>query len=83
MKLIFGLLYKSGSILNKFMGIEQEKSRKKIDNWALIVILLIATAFGTTIFTKNWQYGIIFYLILFFTVIGYKKGWFKDKIFHD
>ena len=76
-------MYKFGSILNKFMGIEQEKSTKKIDNWALIVILLIATAFGTTIFTKNWQYGIIFYLILFFTVIGYKKGWFKDKIFHD
>jgi len=65
------------------MGIEQEKSRKKVDNWALIVILLIATAFGTTIFSKNWQYGIIFYLTLFFAVIAFKKGWFKNKIFHD
>lgn len=65
------------------MGIEQEKSRKKLDDWALIVILLIATAFGITIFAKNWQYGIIFYLILTFVVIGYKKSWFKDKIFHD
>jgi len=76
-------LYKFSSILNESMGIEQEKSRKKVDNWALIVILLIAAAFGTTIFTKNWQYGVTFYLILFFAVIGYKKGWFKDKIFHD
>jgi hypothetical protein len=65
------------------MGIKQERPRKKVDNWALIVTLLIVAAFGVTIFAKNWQYGTVFYLILFFAVIAFKQGWFKDKIFHD
>ena len=65
------------------MGVEQERPRKKVDNWALIVALVIAVTFGVTIFVKNWQYGTVFYLILFFVVIGFKRGWFKDKIFHD
>ncbi|MFZ8908729.1 MAG: hypothetical protein ACO2Y5_08085 [Nitrosopumilaceae archaeon] len=65
------------------MGMAQDKSRQKLDKWALVVVIVIASAFGATIFAKNWQYGVIFYLILAFAVIAMKKGWFKDRIFHD
>lgn len=64
------------------MGVEQDKSRQSQDKWALIVVILIATAFGATIFVKNWQYGLIFYLVLTFFVVAVKKGWFKNRGFH-
>ena len=65
------------------MGMGQDKSRQALDKWALVMVILIATAFGVTIFAKNWQYGLIFYLILTFAVISVKKRWFKNKVFHD
>ena len=65
------------------MGMGQDKSRQALDKWALVMVILIATAFGVTIIAKNWQYGLIFYLILTFAVISVKKGWFKNKVFHD
>ena len=65
------------------MGMGQDKSRQALDKWALVVVILIATAFGVTIFAKNWQYGVIFHLILTFAIIAMKKGWFKDRVFHD
>jgi hypothetical protein len=65
------------------MGVEQDRSRKKLDNWASIVVLIIVISFGATIFVKNWHFGVIFFVILFFLTIGIKKSWFKDKIFHD
>ncbi|MDH3276991.1 MAG: hypothetical protein OEM21_02715 [Nitrosopumilus sp.] len=59
------------------------KSEKIIDNWPFGVAIALATAFGVTIFVKNAYYGGIFFLILFFVLLSIKKGWFKDKIFHD
>ena len=64
------------------MGMEQDKSRQKLDKWALITVIVIATAFGATIFAKNWEYGLVFYLILKFTLVAMKKGRFKD-VFHN
>ena len=65
------------------MGMDQDKSRQALDKWALTVVIVIATVFGATIIAKNWQYGLVFYFILTFAVITVKKGWFKNKIFHD
>ena len=66
------------------MGVVPNRSMQVLlENWAVIIGLVIATAFGVTIFVKNWHYGVIFFLILFFVTIALKKGWFKDKVFHD
>ena len=65
------------------MSMEKDKSRKTIDNWALVVVVILASAFGATIFAKNWQYGIVFFGILAFAVVSVKKKWFSNKIFHD
>ncbi|NIM26140.1 MAG: hypothetical protein GTN97_05580 [Nitrosopumilaceae archaeon] len=65
------------------MGMEQDKSRKTIDNWALIIAVVLASAFGVTIFAKDWQYGFVFFGILAFGVISVKKRWFSNRIFHD
>ena len=65
------------------MGIEQDKSRKTIDNWALVVALILASAFGATIFSKDWEYGIVFFAVLGFAVVAVKKKWFANKIFHN
>lgn len=65
------------------MGMEQDKSRKTVDKWALIVALILVSAFGVTVFAKNWQFGIVFFGILAFAVVSVKKKWFSNKIFHD
>lgn len=62
---------------------EQDKSRKTVDKWALIVAVILVSAFGATVFSKNWQYGIIFFGILAFAIISVKKRWFSNRIFHD
>ena len=65
------------------MGPEQDNSRKTIDNRAFIVVLVLISAFGITILSKDWQIGVVFFGVLGFAVIAVRKKWFANKIFHD